>query len=617
MAARVLLIDNYDSFTHNLYQYLGALGAEVEVVRNDELDLAAIVARAPTHIVISPGPGHPARAADFGVCAQVIAQLEQLPILGVCLGHQGIALNEGGRVVRAPSVMHGKTDCIEHNGDGLFDGLPQPLEVMRYHSWIVEAQSLPESLVVTARNCDGLIMAMQHRHRPLFGVQFHPESIGTPSGQSLLQNFLSVPSPKAHEAPFAPAIRVRVPSSKSLTHRAFLLAARCKQPCEVQSPLLGADTEATLNVLTKLGAHREDHGAHVRLSCASGWGAPGRALECGNSGTTLRLLSAQVATLTQPVRLDGDHSLRSRPNGALLSALEQLGARCSSDEGRAPLTVQGPLRPGRVTLPSRTSSQFASALLLASALGPRGITTVELLRPISSRPYLDLTFDTARAFGLEFMTRESARSLTLEVPGGQVPSAASYEVEGDWSAAAFPAVAAALSGRSVVMHGLQAHSRQGDRQLMSLLPRFGQAPSWTQDNLHMQPQSIVGAGEVDLSAAPDLFPALVALAACAQGETNFVNAPQLRHKECDRIAAMQAGLQALGVRCAARPDGLQVWGCASLRPAQLQSHLDHRVHMAFSLLRLRQPGVVVDGLGCEAVSYPRFHQDLAAFMAQT
>lgn len=616
MAARVLLIDNYDSFTHNLYQYLGALGAEVEVVRNDELDLDAIVARAPTHIVISPGPGHPARAGDFGVCAQVIAQLEHLPILGVCLGHQGIALNEGGQVVRAPSVMHGKTDCVQHDGEGLFSGLPQPLEVMRYHSWIVDASSLPASLKVTARNADGLIMAMQHRHRPLYGVQFHPESIGTPRGQSLLKNFLNVLSPPSRAVGARPAIGIRVPSSKSLTHRAFVLAARCKSPCEVRNPLLGADTRSTLTVLAQMGVQCEDDGPHRRLSSPSGWRTPEQPLDCGNSGTTLRLMTAQAATLAQPVRLDGDDSLRRRPNDALLAAMQQLGAQCHSDAGRAPLTVQGPLRTGRVTLPSRTSSQFASALFLASALGPPGRTSIELLRPISSRPYLDLSFDTAKAFGLHFTVQESDRALLIEVPGAQVPSAAMYEVEGDWSSAAFPAVGAALSGASVALDGLLPDSRQGDRQLMTVLPRFGQRLSWAQGSLHIWAKEVVGAGEVDLSASPDLFPALVALAACADGETNFVNAPQLRHKECDRIAAMQDGLQALGVRCVAREDGLQVWGSASLRPARLTSHLDHRVHMAFSLLALRQPHITVDGRGCEAVSYPDFHRDLAEFVAK-
>ncbi len=192
MAPRVLVIDNYDSFTYNLYQYLSELGAAAEVVRNDAVDLDGIRSHRPTHIVLSPGPGHPERPRDFGVCADVIAHVTETPVLGVCLGHQGIAHHLGGRVVRAPEIVHGKTDDISHDATGLFAGLPTPLTVMRYHSLVVDPVALPEVLRVTARNRAGLIMGLAHRSRPLFGVQFHPESIGTPEGHRLLANFLAV-----------------------------------------------------------------------------------------------------------------------------------------------------------------------------------------------------------------------------------------------------------------------------------------------------------------------------------------------------------------------------------------------------------------------------------------
>lgn len=189
----VLLIDNYDSFTHNLYQYLSQLGAVVRVIRNDDTDLAGVVAIAPTRIVISPGPGHPENERDFGVCKSIVTELAgEIPILGVCLGHQGIAHHHGGKVVRAPEIMHGKTSVIRHSGVGLFAGLPPALEVMRYHSLLVERASLPPQFEVTAETDDGLIMALRHRDKPLWGVQFHPESIGTPDGHSLLRNFCNL-----------------------------------------------------------------------------------------------------------------------------------------------------------------------------------------------------------------------------------------------------------------------------------------------------------------------------------------------------------------------------------------------------------------------------------------
>jgi anthranilate synthase component 2 len=189
---KVLLIDNYDSFTHNLAQALGKLGAHVDVVRNDAITIEAIEDADYTHIVLSPGPGHPGVPRDFGVCAAVITRIHgRIPTLGVCLGHQGIAHHLGGRVVRAPQIVHGKMHTITHTGDGLFAGLPSRIEVMRYHSLVVERESLPAALEVTASTDDGLIMAMRHREVALVGVQFHPESIGTPTGEAMLGNFLS------------------------------------------------------------------------------------------------------------------------------------------------------------------------------------------------------------------------------------------------------------------------------------------------------------------------------------------------------------------------------------------------------------------------------------------
>lgn len=196
VAPRVLLIDNYDSFTHNLYQALcvvGPPGTLVRVVRNDAIDLAGVLAWAPTHLVLSPGPGRPEVPADFGICAAIIDTLAPTRrILGVCLGHQGLVWRLGGAVVRAPRVMHGKTDVLTHSGKGLFAGLPQPLSVMRYHSLVVDETRLPAALAVTARNAEGLVMAVAHRQWPVFGVQFHPESIGTPEGPALLANFLAL-----------------------------------------------------------------------------------------------------------------------------------------------------------------------------------------------------------------------------------------------------------------------------------------------------------------------------------------------------------------------------------------------------------------------------------------
>jgi anthranilate synthase/aminodeoxychorismate synthase-like glutamine amidotransferase len=185
----LLLIDNYDSFTYNLYQYLSELGATVEVRRNDEITLGEIETMRPEQIVISPGPCTPNEA---GLSCQIVATFGlRIPTLGVCLGHQVIGQVYGGRVIRAPEPMHGKTSLMHHDGQGVFHNLPQPFEANRYHSLIVESATLPHELEVTARTADGLIMGLRHRSYPVEGVQFHPESIMTPVGKDLLRNFLA------------------------------------------------------------------------------------------------------------------------------------------------------------------------------------------------------------------------------------------------------------------------------------------------------------------------------------------------------------------------------------------------------------------------------------------
>ncbi|MDP6178100.1 MAG: aminodeoxychorismate/anthranilate synthase component II [Acidimicrobiales bacterium] len=189
MSARVLVIDNYDSFVFNLVQYLGELGAEPLVYRHDAITVDEAAQLQPDALLVSPGPGRPEQA---GVSTATIRWAAgRIPVLGVCLGHQCIGAAWGGTVVTAPDVMHGKTSQISHEGDGIFAGLPNPLEATRYHSLIVDRPSLPEDLVITATSADGVIMGLRHRDLDIEGVQFHPESILTESGHDLLSNFLA------------------------------------------------------------------------------------------------------------------------------------------------------------------------------------------------------------------------------------------------------------------------------------------------------------------------------------------------------------------------------------------------------------------------------------------
>ncbi|MFP5115091.1 anthranilate synthase component II [Bacillaceae bacterium C204] len=200
----ILLIDNFDSFTFNLYQYLGELGEEITVYRNNQLSMEQIKTLNPKAIILSPGPGKP---EDAGICIELIQTFfNKIPILGICLGHQAIGAAFGGEIQRADLIKHGKTSLITHQSDGLFNELPNPLEVMRYHSLIIEKSSFPEELECIALSIDDQeIMAIKHRHYPVFGLQFHPESIGTPSGKQILNTFLNeIERMKKNEELFTP-----------------------------------------------------------------------------------------------------------------------------------------------------------------------------------------------------------------------------------------------------------------------------------------------------------------------------------------------------------------------------------------------------------------------------
>lgn len=185
----ILIIDNYDSFTYNLYQAVAQLYSQVKVVRNDQITLSEIYQLAPQGVILSPGPGRPENA---GICIELIQNYEpHIPMLGVCLGHQAMTIAFGGKVIQAPEIVHGKPECIFHQRKGLYQHLPLPFQAARYHSLMADPQRLPKNFVVEAVNAEGLIMGMRHIERPMYGVQFHPESILTPAGEILLKNFVN------------------------------------------------------------------------------------------------------------------------------------------------------------------------------------------------------------------------------------------------------------------------------------------------------------------------------------------------------------------------------------------------------------------------------------------
>lgn len=403
-------------------------------------------------------------------------------------------------------------------------------------------------------------------------------------------------------------LTLQIPPSKSITHRALVLGAMAPGT-QLHNPLLGGDGRSTLDALTALGARTEWSQHTLRFTQAWTHAHAGVTLDCGNSGTTLRLLCGQVARTPNRVTLTGDRSLQGRPNQELLQALTQLGASVHAPEGRAPVQISGPVEAGRVHLSGAVSSQYASSLLLTLPF-LKGDSVIEVSGPIASRPYLALTTSIAAAFGVRWTEESNGDDLTFRVPGGQVPHPTELTIEGDWSSAAFPLVAAAVHHVPLCLTGLNPHSTQGDRHVVEVLTAFGVDLRWEEDSLMLTPQPLHSPGHIHLEDTPDLFPALCALAAVTPGETRITSTEGLRVKESDRISGMADALRAMGVPVTEERRGLTVTG-GPLSAGDVATQGDHRIHMAVAAVAGTSPATIeIDHPESAAVSYPEFHHHL-------
>jgi 3-phosphoshikimate 1-carboxyvinyltransferase len=424
--------------------------------------------------------------------------------------------------------------------------------------------------------------------------------------------------------------RLRVPPSKSLTHRYLNLALLAGQPLVLQRPLLAEDTRFFLAALARCGFGVEERPAAAELRLAppvpagvvSASAAPVE-IFCGAAGTLLRFLIASLAALPGRWRLDGTQRLRQRPVGPLVEALRSLGAEIHylDQEGCVPLEIAGgSLEGGTARLDAGSSSQFLSALLMAGLAAPRPLTLE--VTALTSAPYVDVTLAAIRQCGgrIETSVGADGRRRYEVRPGLRLP--ACLEVEGDASAACYPAAAAALTGGEVVLEGLAADSPQGDRRFLDLLARMGATVSWRGDG-----EVVIRGGhgaalrgiDEDLSAMPDQVPTLAALGPFAGGITRIQNVAHLRLKESDRLAAMAGELRRLGAEVAEGADRLDVVGSWSdeAPPSTrvlVETHGDHRIAMSLALVGLRRPGVVIAAPEVVAKSYPEFWRDFDSLL---
>jgi 3-phosphoshikimate 1-carboxyvinyltransferase len=409
--------------------------------------------------------------------------------------------------------------------------------------------------------------------------------------------------------------RLRVPSSKSLTHRYFNLALLSGAPVVIERPLYADDTRLFLAALGRCGFAVEESEDEVRLTPAPhpAEGAEEVEIHCGNAGTMLRFLVATLTVVPGRWRLDGVPRLRERPVGPLVDALRRLGAKIDylAAEGYIPLRIAGgSLVGGVTTLDAGESSQYLSALLMAALRAPSEV--VVEVPTLTSRPYVDVTMAAAAAFDghIERAGPRAYRIRPSALRGGRA------RVEGDYSAACYPAAAAALTGGEVILDGLSPDSKQGDREFMDLLAAMGAEVFWKGDDLRIRggAQGELRGIKADLSNMPDQVPTLAALAPFAAGETLIHNVAHLRIKESDRLEAMATGLKALGADVREGRDSLWLPGVwAGAEPPAGTVHVDprgdHRIAMSFALVGLRRPGVVIDHPEVVAKSYPEFWRD--------
>jgi len=445
----------------------------------------------------------------------------------------------------------------------------------------------------------------------------------------------------------------RAPPSKSYTHRA-LLAAGYSDRATVRSPLVSADTRATARAVQAFGGRvsaadadgsatdtdsADAHGGSAEPAvpddaetlAVDGFGGrpavPADVIDCANSGTTMRLVTAAAALADGTTVLTGDGSLRSRPQGPLLDALADLGVRAEStrNNGLAPLVVTGPLAGGEVAIPGDVSSQYVTALLMAGAVTEEGVE-VDLTTPLKSAPYVDITLELLAEFGVEATPVDdggdpidgAAGAAGFVVPGGQSysPTGGSYAVPGDFSSISYLLAAGAVAGddgEAVRIEGARP-SAQGDAAIVDITERMGAAVDWDRDaGAITVKRSTLSGVAVDVGDTPDLLPTIAALGAVADGDTRIENCEHVRYKETDRVSAMAEELAKMGVETTEEPDVLTVHGDESdLRGATVDGRADHRIVMALAVAALAAEGTTtIRGAEHVDVSFPDFFETMA------
>jgi 3-phosphoshikimate 1-carboxyvinyltransferase len=394
-----------------------------------------------------------------------------------------------------------------------------------------------------------------------------------------------------------------LPGSKSYTHRALIAAALAEGDSILKNALKAEDTELTAQAIARLGAGIDWQEAKVLVRGTGGRLSPApEPIYLGNSGTSMRFLTALVALGEHEYCLTGTPRLCQRPMGELLEALGRLGVTAVSERGNdcPPVLVKGGLTGGRTRLSGAISSQYLSALLLIAPLAPLGVE-IEITGELVSRPYVDLTLDVQTAFGISHF-RKGYR--LFQVPGGQMYESREYDIDADASSASYFWAAAALTGGRVTIANLNMETCQGDVDFLSVLSRLGCHIKSSPNGLTVEGGPLTGIA-MDMSTMPDLVPTLAVLAAFAQGETHITGVGHLRHKESDRLTTVATELRKMGVDAQETEDGLKIVG-GQPHGGEIDTYSDHRIAMSFAVAGLKTPGIIIKDPDCVAKSFPEF-----------
>ncbi len=397
--------------------------------------------------------------------------------------------------------------------------------------------------------------------------------------------------------------KVSPPPSKSHTHRAIIMSALSEGRCEVSSPLISFDTQATMDAVRAMGAVVTEREGSVTVECES-IHAPDRTIDVMNSGTTMRLMTGISSLFSEKVVLTGDSSIQKRPMGPLLDSLSAAGVECSSNGGKPPVEVRGPITGSELVIDGGVSSQFVSSLIMSSPLTGRP-TDVRITGHLVSKPYIDITTSMMGKFGVE-VTEEG--NVFHAEPQHYRPT--DYRVPADFSSSAFPLVAGGIAGR-VTARGMDMSDPQGDRKIIDVLKEAGCDVEVSGDEVTCSNTGRLEGAEIDMGDIPDLFPVVAVLLSTAKGRSRLYGAPHLRFKESDRIALTENMLRTLGADIRGTEDGCVIEGVERLHGGRIEHNGDHRMMMAAAVASLVSDGPVsMENDACWNVSYPGFPEQM-------